>query len=84
MTKDLEDMSTEEIAQVEKSLAAGQEPALAEEIEARIEEIRDDIDKAQARFDRTKANKLYQEALALEALLPGGTDPIIGSAGRSV
>ena len=54
------------------------------QIEARIEAIRDDIDKAQARQDTTKANKLYQEALGLEALLPGGTDPIIGQAGRSV
>ncbi|MCH7864098.1 MAG: MCE family protein [Proteobacteria bacterium] len=54
-----------------------------DQIEARIEEVQDEIDKAKARFDPTKANKLYQESLALEARLPGGGDAIIGRDGRT-
>ena len=52
-------------------------------IEARIEAIHDEIDVVRAKGRSDKANALYQEALALEARLPGGTEPIVGSGGRT-
>ena len=52
------------------------------DIEERIRDIGDQIDKAKARQDTTRANSLYQETLALDARLPGGRGPIVGSGGR--
>ncbi len=52
-------------------------------IEAQIDALQDQIDKAQAVNNDTKANTLYQKQLALERLLPGGSEPIVGSEGRT-
>ena len=51
-------------------------------IEAKIEALGDEIDKAQALDDTGKANQLYQEQFALYRQLPGGSDPAIGEGGR--
>ena len=53
-------------------------------IEAKIEALQEETHKAQALNNTDKANRLYQEMLRLEALLPGGTDPAIGEGGRTV
>ena len=53
------------------------------DIQARIDALGDVILKAKAQNDGWKAQESYQEQLRLEGLLPGGTDPIVGSAGRT-
>ncbi len=52
-------------------------------VQAQIEALEDQIDKAQARNDTDKANRLYQEQQALYQRLPGGSEPIVGSEGRT-
>nr|CAK32570.1 hypothetical protein 10D02-36 [uncultured organism] len=47
------------------------------QIEAKIDALQDEIDRAQALNDDVKSNRLYQEALALERLLPGGSGGIV-------
>lgn len=53
------------------------------DIEARIDALGDDIDKARLQGRPDKANDLYQEQLRLGGLLPGGGEPIIGRDGRT-
>ena len=54
------------------------------DIEARIDALQGDIEKAQAQHDYTTANRLYQEQLALGQRLPGGSDQVVGSSGGPV
>lgn len=53
------------------------------DIEARIDALGDDIDKARLQGRPDKANLLYAEQLRLDGLLPGGSEPIIGRDGRT-
>ncbi len=50
-------------------------------IEARINDLQTQIEKAQSQRDGTTANRLYAEQLRLGRQLPGGTEPAIGSSG---
>ena len=52
-------------------------------VQAQIEALEDQIDKAAARNDTDKANRLYQEQQALYRRQPGGREPIVGSEGRT-
>ena len=54
------------------------------QIEARIDTLQDDIERAQAVNDDVKSNRLYQEQQGLYRLLPGGGDPAIGEGGRTI
>lgn len=54
------------------------------QIEAKIDTIQDDIERAQAVNDDVKANALFAQQQGLYRLLPGGGDPIIGSQGRTL
>ena len=53
------------------------------DIEAKLRSLQGGIDKAQAQNDGPEANRLYQEQLRLQAQLPGGSGPIVGSEGRT-
>lgn len=53
------------------------------EIEAQIETLQDEIDAALAKNDHGKAQKKYLLQQALYGRLPGGSEPIVGSQGRT-
>jgi len=51
------------------------------DIQARIYALEGVIEKAKARGEYVRANDAYLEQLRLDRLLPGGTDPVVGSSG---
>lgn len=53
------------------------------QIEARIDTLQDEIDAALAKNDHGKAQKKYLLQQALYGRLPGGSEPIVGSQGRT-
>ena len=57
---------------------------MSENIEAQIKDLQRQTERAQAENDTDEANKLYQKQLALERMLPGGTDPAVGEGGRTL
>ena len=51
-------------------------------VQDKIDDLRERIDKAMAENDSEKANRLYQEQLALDATIVG-TGPVVGEEGRT-
>lgn len=60
-----------------------QQVSNTENIRERIDELQEEIERAQSRNDRSKANRLYAEQQKAYRRLPGGTDPVIGESGRT-
>jgi hypothetical protein len=52
-------------------------------LDAQIDALQDQIERAQTRGDSHIANDLYQKQLALAQKLPGGRDPAVGEGGRA-
>ena len=53
-------------------------------VQAKIDELEDEIDAAQARNDTTKAQLLFEKQQNLYRRLPGGDEPVVGSGGRNL
>ena len=53
------------------------------QIEARIDTLQDEIDIALGRNDHGKAQALFTRQQELYRRLPGGSEPIVGSSGRT-